>query len=38
VFILEITDTAKTGFYIAVKTDTGAVFQISRQLVTGDYG
>lgn len=38
VFILEITDTAKTGFYIAVKTDTGAVFQVSRQLLTADYG
>jgi hypothetical protein len=38
VFILEITDTAKTGFYVAVKLDTGAVFEVSRQLVTGDYG
>lgn len=38
VFTLEITDTAKTGFYIAVKLDTGAVFQVSRQLTSADYG
>jgi len=38
IFTLEITDSAKTGFYIAVKLDTGAVFSVSRQLVTGDYG
>jgi hypothetical protein len=38
IFTLEITDTAKTGFFVAVKLDTGAVFSVSRQLVTADYG
>lgn len=43
VFVLEITDSAKTGFYVAVVPSnfafpfgTGAF--VSRQLVTGDYG
>jgi hypothetical protein len=38
IFTLEITDSAKTGFFVAVKLDTGAVFSVSRQLVSGDYG
>lgn len=38
VFVLEITDTAKTGFFVAVKLDTGAVFSVSRQLTSADYG
>ena len=37
VFILEITDTAKTGFYVGVVLPTGRMV-MSRQLVTADYG
>lgn len=38
IYTLEITDTAKTGFYVCVQNPfTGAV-SVSRQLVTGDYG
>ena len=37
VFILEITDTAKTTFYVAAQTPTGAV-SISAILATADYG
>jgi len=35
-FVLEITDTAKTGFYVAVAVAGRAV--VSSQLVTGSYG
>ncbi len=37
VFTLEITDTAKTGFYVCAQTPTGAV-SIATVLATGDYG
>lgn len=37
VYTLEITDTAKTGFYVAAATGILPT-QVSRQLVTGDYG
>ena len=37
-FVLEITDTAKTGFYVAVALPGTGVPVISDQLVTGDYG
>jgi len=37
-YVLEITDTAKTGYYIAVQLPfVGEVF-VSDQLVTADYG
>lgn len=36
VAVLTITDTAKTGFYVAVLLPTGVV--VSRQLVSADYG
>lgn len=36
VAVLTITDTAKTGFYVAVMLPTAVV--VSRQLVTADYG
>lgn len=35
-YILEITDTAKTGFYVCAKV--GDKIFVSPQLVTGDYG
>lgn len=38
VYILEITDSAKTGFYVAAQLPFGGVPAVSRQLVTGDYG
>jgi hypothetical protein len=38
IYTLEITDTAKTGFYVCIQNPfTGAV-SVSRQLVTADYG
>ena len=37
VFILEITDTAKTGFYVCARLPSG-LLSVSAQLVTGDYG
>lgn len=37
VFTLEITDTAKTGFYVAVQSPCGQV-QVSRVLTSADYG
>lgn len=37
-YTLEITDTAKTGFYISASLPTSGLSVISRQLVTGDYG
>lgn len=36
-YILSITDTAKTGFYVACTLPTGKV-AVSSQLVTGNYG
>lgn len=36
-YTLEITDSAKTGFYVAVSIAAAPV-QVSRQLVAGDYG
>jgi uncharacterized membrane protein (Fun14 family) len=38
VFTLEITDTAKTGFYVAVNNPFTGLAEVSRQLVTADYG
>ena len=38
VFILEITDTAKTGFYVAVKHPLTGAPIVSAQLVAGNYG
>jgi hypothetical protein len=38
VFILEITDSAKTGFYVAAQLPVAGLPTVSRQLVTGDYG
>jgi hypothetical protein len=38
VYTLEITDTAKTGFYIAVENPYTGVTSVSPQLVTADYG
>jgi hypothetical protein len=35
-YILSITDTAKTGFYVAVQR--GDYLKVSAQLVTGNYG
>ncbi len=37
IYILEITDSAKTAFYIAAQTPHGEV-KISAQLASGDYG
>jgi hypothetical protein len=38
-YILEITDTAKTGFYVGCEVlGDGLAHGVSRQLVTGDYG
>lgn len=37
-FILEITDTAKTGFYVAVANPLTGAPIVSAQLVTGNYG
>jgi hypothetical protein len=36
-YILSITDTAKTGFYVAVANPSTGLLSVSRQLVTGDY-
>lgn len=36
-FVLEITDIAKTGFYVAAALEVVPA-QVSRQLVAGDYG
>lgn len=38
VFILEITDAAKTGFYVAVKHPLTGAPVVSAQLVAGNYG
>lgn len=37
-YILEITDTAKTGFYVAASIPAHGLMDVSRVLVTGDYG
>lgn len=37
-FVLEITDTAKTGFYVCVKNPATGLVHVSAQLVTGNYG
>lgn len=37
-YILEITDSAKTGFYIACKNPVTGEVEVSSQLVTGNYG
>lgn len=37
-FVLEITDTAKTGFYVCVVDRTTGAVHVSAQLVTGNYG
>lgn len=38
IFTLEITDTAKTGFYVCIKNPFTGLVEVSDQLVTGDYG
>lgn len=38
IFTLEITDTAKTGFYVCVVDPTTGTNYISSQLVTANYG
>jgi hypothetical protein len=38
VFILEITDSAKTGFYVCAEEPSTGATNISTQLVSGDYG
>ena len=38
VFTLEITDTAKTGFYVCVENPFTGQTVVSDQLVAGDYG
>lgn len=37
-FVLEITDTAKTGFYVCAALPGTGIPEVSSQLVTGDYG
>jgi len=37
-YVLEITDTSKTGFYVCVKHPVTGVIQVSDALVTADYG
>ena len=36
-YILSITDTAKTGFYVTVVNPSTGLLVVSRQLVAGDY-
>jgi len=38
IFVLEITDTSDTGFFIAVKNPLTGWVEVSRQLVAADYG
>jgi len=38
IFTLEITDSARTGFYIAVQLPGSGQVSVSRVLVTADYG
>ena len=37
-YILEITDTAKTGFYVAAGIPSHGLLEVSRVLVSGDFG
>lgn len=37
-FVLEITDTAKTGYYVCVRDPATGAVHVSAQLVTGKYG
>lgn len=37
-FVLEITDTAKTGFYVCATVPGSGLTVVSAQLVTGNYG
>ena len=36
-YILSITDTAKTGFYVATVIPATGILNVSRQLITADY-
>jgi hypothetical protein len=38
IYTLEITDTAKTGFYVAAQNPYSGQNIVSRQLITADYG
>lgn len=38
IFILEITDTAKTGFYVAAQVPSTGATVVSAQLTSGNYG
>lgn len=38
VFVLEITDTGKTGFYVCAKNPATGKTEVSAQLETADYG
>lgn len=38
IFVLEITDTAKTGFYVCASLPSVGSTKVSAQLVTGNYG
>lgn len=38
IYTLEITDTAKTGFYVCVQDPYSGQVNVSRVMVTGDYG
>lgn len=38
IYTLEITDSAKTGFYVCIQNPFTGEVSVSRQLVTGDYG
>lgn len=37
-YVLEITDSAKTGFYVAIMVPGSGIVQVSEALVSGDYG
>lgn len=38
IYILEITDSAKTGFYVCASTLDGRAFTVGAQMVAGNYG
>lgn len=38
VYTLEITDSAKTGFFVCIRNPFTGLTEVSRQLVSGDYG
>lgn len=38
IYTLEITDSGKTGFYVCVRNPFTGLTEVSRQLVSGDYG